>query len=499
MKKIKLLAYVLIASITILSCRDAVDIVQDGELTEEAAIRNVNDLRGFLNGNVYSSLNTANEIWLGSVFTDETGIAPSNSGWYFSEFKYILNSDNGYVTGTWGAHYGAINRANRLLKIAERITPAAGEETQRYNSILAEARTVRAFAYLQLESYFTTDMKDDAALGVIKLDGVPDLNAQLPRSTNGEIFAQIESDLTFAENNLWETDPLNPVLAANKHKFVSKNMINAIRARMYAYRGKYAQAKQYAQAVVSGGPALSLGAPYSAANFYTSSTTNPYRKIWADIEPGEIIFALSRPSAGGADIARFWTTNSTNINGSLLLQMGMNLFNLYQSWDIRGKAFVDPTSTATVKVIDKYPGKGNTALRNDIKVFRASEMYFILAEAAVAEGDLVTAGNYLRTVRSARRYLNVTIPTPNYANAQAAWQDILKERRIELAYEGHRYVDLRRLGAVAGVSIDRNAADDGGAGLNAPLTLPITDHRFTFPIPAAEKLGNPSIVQNPGY
>lgn len=500
MKKIKLFIYAIIASLTILSCRDAIDIVQDGELTEEAAIQNVTDLRGFLYGNVYGAIDTKNEIWLSSVFTDETGIAPTNSGWYFSEFRYILNSDNGYVSSAWASHYTTINRVNRLLKIAERIVPASGDETLRYNSILAEARTIRALAYLQLQSYWTTDMADNNALGVVKLEGVPDLNAQLPRVSNGEIYAIIEDDLNFAEANLWPADPKNTIAAENRYKYVTENLVNAIRARMYIYRKNYPLAQQYAQEVINAMPALTLGAPYAASTFYTSTTTNPYRRMFADLAQGEIIFSISEPSVGGADIARFWTTNTTDIAGSPLLDMGMNLYGLYnQAWDIRGKAFVDPTSTADTKIIDKYPGKGNTPLRNDIKVFRISEMYLILAEAYAGQNDLVNAATNVRLVRTARRYANVTIPTPTYADKAAAYRDILQERRVELCFEGHRYVDLRRLGSAAGVSIDRNIADDGGANLNAPLTLPVSDHRFTFPIPSAEKLGNPSIVQNPGY
>ncbi len=492
MKKIRLLAYALITSLTLLSCRDAVDIVQDGELTEAVALQNTTDLRGFLNGNVYGALNTQNEIWLTSVFTDETGIAPSNSGWYFAEFRYILGADNGYVAGTWGSHYRTINRVNRLLRAAATITPAAGDETKRYNSIIAEARAIRALAYLQLQSYFTTDMADDNALGVILSTEVPELNAQLPRAKNGEIYSLMEADLTFADANLWEDEQDN----LRTYKYVTRAMINATRARMFAYREKYAQAKQYAQWVVTNGPAL-----VPAAN---NTATNPYRTMWADATQGEIIFALAQPSTmGTGGIARFWTTNTTNITGSPLLKMGMNLFNLFTTvpnWgDIRGTAFVDASSTATVKIIDKYPGKGNTPLRNDIKVFRTSEMYFILAEAAVAEGDLATAATLITAVRTSRRTLNVAVPVPVYGTAAVALRDILKERRVELCFEGHRYVDLRRLGAAAGVSIDRSPLDDGGAGLNAPLTLPITDYRWTFPIPSAEIQGNPGIVQNPGY
>src|SRR5690606_31338453 len=99
----------------------------------------------------------------------------------------------------------------------------------------------------------------------------------------------------------------------------------------------------------------------------------------------------------------------------------------------------------------------------------------------------------------ARRFMNGSIPVPVYTSQAQAYADILKERRAELAFEGHRYVDLRRLGAKAGVSIDRSSLDDGGAGLNAPLTLLIGDYRWTFPIPAAEIAGNATIVQNPNY
>ena len=108
-----------------------------------------------------------------------------------------------------------------------------------------------------------------------------------------------------------------------------------------------------------------------------------------------------------------------------------------------------------VLVIDKYPGKGNTPLRNDVKIFRLSEMYLILAEAAAAQDKLVDAATYIKKIRDARTYSG-TATKPVYANKVEALKDVLKERRVELCLEGHRYVDLRRLGETAGVSIDRN-------------------------------------------
>lgn len=478
MKKIKVLLYILVASISFTSCRDAIDIVQDGELTEEVAVQNVTDLRGFLNGNVYGGLDTSNEIQIGSVLSDETGIAPGNSGWYFAEFKGILSTDNGYVSSTWLTQYATINRVNRLIKLAENFTPAAADVAQ-YNSIIAEARAIRAFAYLELQSYFTTDMANNSALGVIKLTDVPAIDAQLPRSTNGEIYSLIESDLNFAESNL---------IPGNTYKFVTKNMINAVRARMYTYRKMYTQAKTYAQAVITDS-SLPL------------TPTASYASIWSDASQGETIFAISRPSAGTwGNISSYWTTNSSSLSGAPLLKMGGNLYSAISgTGDIRKTVFVDVSSTTATKIIEKYPGKSNTPLRNDIKVFRISEMYLILAEAA-ADANILTgtnsAADYVQKVKQARTTGTVTAAT--YTTKVAALQGILKERRAELCFEGHRYVDLRRLGTAAGITMDRAASDDT-ANLSAPLNLSTSDYRFTFPIPSSEINGNPTIQQNPGY
>jgi hypothetical protein len=291
-------------------------------------------------------------------------------------------------------------------------------------------------------------------------------------------------------------------------------MIAALRARMYLYRKNYTLAKQYAQQVVtSSGLSLTVATPYVAASFYNeTTTTNPYRRIWADLSQGEVLFALSRPTGGSwGNIASSFFFNTTAATGGAYLDMGRNLFNELRevNGDIRGLAFVDPTSlidasyltnpaynTSDVLVIDKYPGKPTQPLRSDIKIFRLSEMYFILAECAVAENQLATAAGYIKNIRDARNRLSAQ-PLPSYADQQQAWADILKERRKELCFEGHRYMDIKRLGVAANKSIDRNITDD--LILSLPTTIPNNDYRFTLPVPQDEIAGNPTIQQNPGY
>ncbi|MBW7675636.1 RagB/SusD family nutrient uptake outer membrane protein [Chryseobacterium chendengshani] len=500
-----------IAATLTVSCKDAYEIVQDGEIYDETIFRTTSDLDRYLTGSVYTSLDNTSEIKFTSVFTDEVSLGPSNTGQDIGLHRYVLNANSGYAASTWLTHYTTINRVNRLIRASSQIpAPTNAQDQVTFNNVLAEARAIRAFAYISLQSYFSTNMKDDNALGVILSNTVPDINDQLPRSTNGAIWSFVEADLQFAFDNInpqWQ-------LANNhsSHYFMTKKVISALRARMYTYRGNYTLAKQYALDVIAtagvpltpstpNAPGVVGSATWNNVFYNAASNPNPYRRMWTDTAPGESIFSLSRPASGIGtnNIASLYTTNTTTLTGSPLFVFGLNLFAELTSNtnDIRRYAFIDPTSDVANKiyVIDKYPGKGVEPLKNDIKIIRLSEIYLILAECE-AQTNLTNAATYVKAVRDARKYTG-TATLPVYGNKQQALRDILKERRVELCFEGHRYVDLRRLGQEAGVSIDRNPLDDIVS--STPLTLPITDFRFTLPIPSAEINGNPTIQQNPGY
>lgn len=495
MKKFKL--FFILSLVTMLvSCNDALDIVQEGEIDNEATFQSVDDLRNFLVADVYPRVGITNEIDLSAVFTDEVGIGINNGGQGLELHRYVLNANSGHASSIWLGKYALINRVNRLIQASNTITPADANEQLEMNSILAEARVLRAWAYLQLETYFSTDMSDDNALGVMLLDFVPSVDVQLPRVANSQIYDLMEADLAYGEANLSTNSTINPF--AGDYKYVTPNLINAIRARFYLYRKDYVQAQTYALAAINGG---------------TPSNAVTYNLMWNDLSQGETIFAASRPATGSwGNIAGLFFFNSTDLTGGCFHDMGRNLFNLLDAYpsDVRRVNWIDATSaidpgyatnsnyvSSDVLVINKYPGKGVQALRNDIKLFRLSEMFLILAETYVGGTtvDLVAAANQVQAIRTAR---GTGQTLPSYATPQDAWADIMLERRKELCFEGHRYVDIKRLGALAGnMSIDRNATDDEVSG--TPLTLPLTDHRFTLPIPQNEVAGNVSIQQNPNY
>ena len=496
------------AVVSMNSCRDAVDIVQDGELNSDAFFTSVDNLQGYLLGDVYSNVENAQAVYFTSLITDEVKPAAGSGGQGDETHRFYIDPSRSIVSDIWLQNNLLINRATRLIEGAKKVTPSSSEQAT-YNNIVAEAKVLRALGYLQLLTYFSPDMANDNALGTMIINTVPTISTKLPRSTNAEVYAVIEEDLTFAESNLTKQ---------SDRYYASKNLVNAIKARLYLYRG-------YAQAVLSNSglilttatpiPSGTVGSTEWNADFYKDASTSPYRQIWSDNSQGEVIFALSRPISGGSyvQLPSYYNTNTSNIAGTPLWVMGRNLFNILDATtgDIRRYAYIDPTSTIDPNyetaynkkdyttdqiVIDKYPGKGSAATRNDVKMFRLSEMYFILAECAVNDNDLVSARNYIHQVRQARNYSGAAT-TPVYASQQAAWADILKERRVELAFEGHRYIDLKRLAAKAGVTMDRNRTDDR-PGITV-ANLPNGDYRYTLPIPLAEIAGNPNIQQNPGY
>ncbi len=514
--KIGLVALFFAAIPTMNSCSDALDIVQPGEITGDVVFTNVSNLNDFLNGAVYANADTNLDIYISAVITDEVKPGYASGGQEFQEHRFYINPSWARNAEMWLQHYKLINNVNRLLEGAAKFTPADTEKAQ-YDNIIAQARALRAFAYLQLETFYSEDMKNDDALGVIIVDGVPTAGVNKARSTNKEVFDVINADLEFAKG----------ILKRGDVQHANLDFVYAMSARLNLYRGKYAEAKAAALEVVNNsGLSLTKATPsvpenftgeigddeWNTAFYNTTGSFNPYRNIWNDSNSGESIFSFARLASGvGSSIGMRWNTNRSEFSGSPMWNMGRNLFNIINGTDgdIRRYAYLDPTSKidpnyetssapieTDVLVIDKYPGIENGPTRNHLKVFRLSEMYFILAECAVAENNLTEAANYIQQVREARNYKG-TATTPAYTNKTVALADILLERRVELAFEGHRYIDLKRLATAAGVTMDRNETDD----IVNVQNLPNDSYKYTLPIPLSEIAGNPAVAsqQNKGY
>lgn len=477
------------------SCENAIDITQVGRVTADVAFTNVSELEDGLTG-AYGFFDLTREVAMAVNYTDETAEGKDNGGQgRTTGYVFNLNASSGAASTFWTNGYDRLNSLNRVIEAADLIEPQSPAEIAQKNNILGQAYALRAYANFQLVSYYSTDYTDDAALAVLKVDFVPSIADKLLRSTNGELFTFIDEDLTKANSMI--ADQSNPI-------FVSKDFVTALRARMAAYRQDYPTAEALASSLMSS---------------YPLANKTQYRLMFQDSDNTEVIFKLQRDVNGIYDNQPGAGTVATTgwIGGVTLFganapyfEIGRSLFNLIDPSDVRYNVIVDPVSvvapdytntadyrTEDILQVNKYAGKPGQVLLNDNKVFRASEMFLIIAEAKIARNDLDGAATDIKALRDIR--FGTAQALPSYSSQQDAYADLLNERRVEFAFEGHRWKDIKRLGVRANQGVERDPIDVAAFGMTA--TLAPDDFRFTLPIPLVEFNGNPELrsQQNPGY
>jgi hypothetical protein len=352
------------------------------------------------------------------------------------------------------------------LNIIDGIPAQTADEEVQKDRIKAECLGLRALSHFDLLRSFGISYDGDSSqLGVPNIDYVVVLQ-QPSRNTVAENYNFINADINAALGLLDANYTDNTRLTVNA--------LNALQARVALYQGDYATAISAASQVISNVPL---------------ATATEYPDIWTDASENEVVFKLKRTTGDGAVGTLFQDTN-----GDVFFTMSNDiLFRLLatSTLDPRFGVCLDlATATIAVPTIGKYLGTAANFGLNDIKVFRTSEMVCIRSEAYARSGELALSSADMNLLGVNRGYAG-TAAFATTAEALAVIEDV---RRIELAFEGHRYYDMRRYGK----SIDRTANDDCGAASGA-CQLPATDHRWVMPIPQDEIFANDNITQNPGY
>ncbi|KFC24053.1 RagB/SusD family nutrient uptake outer membrane protein [Chryseobacterium sp. FH1] len=494
---------------TINSCsNDYLENYTPGALTEEVAITNSSDLQRLLNSTL-GIISSRSETLFNSVFTDEIGIGFVNGGQGLTDdWVFFAAPTSSGPSSIWNSSYIAIARINRIIEYADIITPANPDDAKVIARYKAEALVLRAYLHLKVLAYFTTDMKDDNALAGIKSDRVYiSIETDHARVTNGEMYSFIHADLDSAIS-IYNTvnPPANPVGSATI--FPSLNLAKFVKARAYSYKGDYTNAELWADDVIAN------------SGIVLASTANYTNLFFTDTEPAntEVIFRLKRTQQQNSqttNLGNGYAFATSTVNGSPYFEIGRALFNKIPTNDVRYTAIVhnssiiDPNYATSPDfrntdklILGKHRGNSARGVLNvDFKLARISEMYFIKAEARVNAGDLTGAGTVLKQVLD-RRFTTAQ-NAPTFSNAQVAWSYILNQRRIEFAFEAYRFIDIKRLGTLAGQGIDRDPADYSSTSANYPganpANLPLDSYKWALPIPQSETRVNKIVQQNPGY
>jgi hypothetical protein len=377
--------------------------------------------------------------------------------------------------------YRIANRANVLLAaLPNSDSTKVGDEQKRIR-IRGEALFLRAFAHFDLFRYYSNNYDPNGlAMPYMEVSSLE----PTPRIKMDVYFQKLNADLatakTLVPNNLTDIDRATRVAVAG------------LQARVALYMRDWANAEAFASEYIVAVPL---------------ATAAQFPGIWTDANSAEQAFRLKRTATIGGRIGSLFRGTSASATcagiGLITWKPSEELWNSYdQTNDIRFASYLKDEPilstggcTRPSRVIQKYAGSGYATAAENVafgKVFRTGEMYLIRAEAR-AEQNRFTGANSaesdINTLRAARitGYVNET-----FASKDAAIDAIMMERFKELAFEGHRFFDLKR----RGLPVTRIAAD---APSPQGTTLPAGNFRFVLPIPLPEMTTNPAMEQNPGY
>ena len=399
---------------------------------------------------------------LGDIMADNAYQHNLNTNRYTVYNNYTFNTTDGNALGLWNTAYTVILRANNIINSGV----AGSANVDQYKG---EAYAIRALNYFTLVRYFARPYTDNpAGLGVpVTLSYNPD--AKPPRNTVAEVYTQIIDDLNKAYTLMTKF--------TNSSQF-SKYAAKALLAKVYLTMGDKTNAKAAALDVINNGG-------------FTSLTTANHAAYWASgivrTDKLETLFEVSSDAVANlAFDALSYIYSQAGNYGDLVVSD--ELYAKFDAADVRRALYpVVPRPAnppgASIPTVNKYPVINGDL--SDTKVLRLSEMYLIAAEASLPgnEADALTYVNYITSRRSA----------PAIASTGATLlEDILTERRRELAFEGDRYLDLMRL------------KRDVVRSTNYPASarnIPYSNFRRILPIPQTELDANPAIrtQQNPGY
>lgn len=452
-----------------------------------------------LNG-IYGQLQTiTNSAYIQQEFMSDNTTLDFNpldrggaAGWEAFEFSTV-NQGNGEISTLWNNHYATMYNINYAL---EKLAPSTIEATAKA-AIEGQLKFLRAYHYFNLTRYF-----GDVVLATKTLSN-PNESFDLVRSSQADVYKQIETDLADAVKLLPATYP-----ASGKGK-VTKGAAVALLGKVYLTRKNYAAATTTLKDILSLG--YSLNANYKD-NFDPAKKNGPESIFEVQYQGGNdlgeqsnFVYVFAPRLSQGA------VTGYANTTPSGRNIPTRDMINAYEPGDLRKDISLKTGYTLNgtfvgIPYVNKYTYPHTISGRSDNNwpVLRYSDALLMLAEAInESTGPTAEALGYVNAIR--KRAGLADLAGLSKEGLRAA---IMQERRVELAFENHRWFDLQRTMTPSELTAFMNAhgarekanptVSRGGIAFNA-LDYVYSDFEYYLPIPAPQILINSKLTQNPGY
>ncbi len=420
-----------------------------------------------------------------------------------NSFRYDdRTSEKSNINSFWEVSYKIIYGANVAINIAN----AKGNDVMT-NHLKGECYFLRAFATHNLTRLFSKPYSSAnvSQPGVILRESSTD-GAAKARSTLGETYDYILSSLKTAAGLMDETTPES----RDTKGFATKYSAWAMLSRVYLYMGDSENCIAYADSVINSGK-YSLASAESFPDYFAQAPGSD-ETIWCI----NFTVADDKKEASVASMifngASCWGEEGASPSILEAMGFGTDLMDVDQRW-----SFINTTSPGLkngvpIYYINKFSGQDDLPTLSSPVMLRLAEVYLNRAEALARSGETSDALSDLNEIRSNR----MIVPEGGDLNDYLydASRDgitsgnildfVLKERRIELAFEGHRIFDLMRNGldlvrdywgfhlySYNGIPTGSEPGlDDEGA------VIPAGSPSMIYPIPSGEISTNKQCVPN---
>lgn len=403
--------YILIPLLFIgVSCEDRLDLLPPQDVDTSVALSTDANVKAVLLG-AYDALSIG-DLFGGNTLrnaellgADDEIVFSGTFGDPSDIWRKEITNINSDVTETWLEGYEVINICNNVLSAIDVVE----EDDQAI--VEAEARFIRGLMYFELVKYFGTPYSAGGATSslAIPLALEPNSTEELEKATVEEIYDLVISDLIFAEGNLPTDNDVfaNRVAAAGVLSRVYLQQEDFVAARDAANRGI-----GYADGVYS-----LVGNLEDAFNNATNSS--------------EDLFAIQVNTQDGVNNMQLFFASPT-LGGRGDIEIQASHFDIYEANDARANLFYVDEATG-----DTRTAKWTNQFAN-VSVIRLSELYLTRAEGNIRTAQSVgdTPANDINLIRQRAGLADLTNPTV---------ADVIAERRAELAFEGQKIHDLKRL------------------------------------------------------
>ena len=416
-----------------------------------ASADSLTDFEGVLNAAYYYQLASVTPLAVMAEFRSDNALMEEAPYTEFDTFTSNLTTmEDQFFGPLYTALYKSILSANNVIENSTNATQ------------VAEAKFLRGLSYFKLVKSF--------GAVTVNLSAAPSLTDVdiLVRRPASEVYNNvIIPDLTAATT-------LSAVISDGR---ASKLAAHALLGKVYAAMGDFTNAETQLAIVVNGA---------AAAGISLKSNFNEIFGAANEAVNSEIIFATQISASivdeysFGSDFWNWFVGDDSKSN----LPVDPDLVSAFDASDVNGGG-TDLRRAVTLSVDGttaiKFPKDGGLGSDHDWIEIRLADVILLYAEALNENGT--SANTVLPLLDSIRTRAGLTSLTGTVSTQADVRHAIANERRLELAFEGHRWFDLVRTNTV-----------------DAELGETVNDNYHLFPIPVSEVLATGGIItQNDGY